>query len=65
VEDTGIGVEENLIEKIRSHQLVAKGSGVGLSNILQRLQVLFGPDANMEIQNKQPRGTIVILHLPV
>lgn len=65
VEDTGIGVEPDIMDKLRSNKLIPKGTGVGLNNILQRLQMLYDQNAHMDIQNRQPHGAVVLLRLPL
>jgi len=42
---------------------LARG-GTGLSNIRERLQALYGNDARLVLQPRQPRGVVARLELP-
>ena len=41
-----------------------KGTGVGLSNIRERLKALYGPTARLVLQENAPRGVIATIDLP-
>ncbi len=55
VEDDGVGMES------AGHS----GTGIGLANIRERLQVLYGDSARLEINSQRGHGTLVRLVLPV
>ena len=40
------------------------GTGVGLANIRERLQLLYGPKATLTVAENQPSGTVVTITLP-
>ncbi len=40
------------------------GTGVGLANIRERLQLLYGSDARLEISANQPAGTVATVTVP-
>ncbi len=40
------------------------GTGVGISNTRKRLAELYGEEASLELENRSPRGTAVIITLP-
>ena len=42
----------------------AHGSGYGLLNIEQRLELLFGTDYGFEIKNRRPTGVSVVVQIP-
>jgi Histidine kinase len=42
----------------------AAGSGVGLNNVRERLQALFGARARLSIEPNSPTGTIVTIEVP-
>jgi len=52
VSDTGVGL----------HSL--SSAGVGLSNIRERLQLIYGPDAVLNLTPLAPHGTLATLSLP-
>lgn len=54
VADTGIGTRQN-----------TGSTSIGLNNIRQRLQALYGETATLQLTNNQPRGTIATLTLPL
>jgi two-component system, LytTR family, sensor kinase len=45
--------------------LVREGSGIGLSNVRERMHVLYGDDAVVEMVSRPGRGTRVRLSMPV
>jgi two-component system LytT family sensor kinase len=57
VEDDGVGIPEvkmaNLLDR-----------GIGVSNVNERLKVLFGADHSMRIDSKQGRGTRIEIDVP-
>ena len=52
IEDNGVGICE---EKM-PHVYV---EGIGLSNVRERLRVLYGTDFNLQIQSRPGEGTII------
>ena len=40
------------------------GTGVGLANIRERLQMLYGPKASLTVTENQPSGTVVTITVP-
>jgi two-component system LytT family sensor kinase len=71
VEDDGVGMpaepghpEYGTHSPRRGHLLQA-GTGVGMRNVRERMQVLCGPDAGFEILSRPGRGTRVVLAIPL
>jgi two-component system, LytTR family, sensor kinase len=61
VEDDGVGIPPG-----RSHSSgVLSGSGIGMKNVRERLEVLFGEDALFDVVSYPGRGTKVTLAIPV
>jgi LytS/YehU family sensor histidine kinase len=56
VADTGIGFDPE--------NRATRGTGLGLANIRERLELLYGTQAGVEITPNEPRGTRVILTVP-
>ncbi len=56
VADTGVGYDP-----INS---ATRGTGLGLANIRERLEMMYGQDARLDISSQQPRGTVVTITLP-
>jgi len=38
--------------------------GIGLSNVRERLRVLYGMDFRLEIQSQAGEGTVIIIDVP-
>jgi two-component system LytT family sensor kinase len=65
VEDDGVGIEPGGPVAAPVSGLVHEGSGIGMKNVLERLQVLYGDEAEMEMVSRPGRGTRVRLVMPV
>jgi len=64
--DNGLGMPEEsadliLTDDTRVHK---KGSGIGLSNVHQRIQLYFGKEYGLEIESVLDEGTTIHIHLP-
>lgn len=51
VRNTGSSFDEDLIEKIKRKEIVARGTGVGLLNIHQRIHLLYGVQYGLSLYN--------------
>jgi two-component system, LytTR family, sensor kinase len=61
VEDDGVGMAAaQLVESTNP-----RGSGIGMANISERLQVLYGDAARMTIDSHEGKGTLVRIRLPL
>lgn len=66
VSDNGLGMPEEsvdfiLVDDTRIHK---RGSGIGLSNVHQRIQLYFGKEYGLEIDSVLDEGTTIHIHLP-
>ena len=52
VEDSGVGLDQEV------------GTGVGLSNVQQRLKALYGDMASLILEENQPSGLRVVIEIP-
>jgi two-component system, LytTR family, sensor kinase len=59
VEDDGVGMHAERPELSRA------GTGIGMRNVRDRMQVQYGSRASMEINSRPGRGTKVTLRMPV
>jgi two-component system, LytTR family, sensor kinase len=57
IEDNGVGISE---EKM-PHVYV---EGIGLSNVRERLRVLYGTDFSLDIQSRPGEGTVIRIDVP-
>jgi two-component system LytT family sensor kinase len=61
VEDDGVGMAAaRLHESVRE-----RGSGIGMANVSERLQVLYGDTARMTVDSQEGKGTLVRIRLPL
>jgi len=61
VEDDGVGMGGAQIEESSSWA----GMGIGMANISERLQVLYGDTARLTIDSQEGKGTLVRIRLPL
>jgi two-component system LytT family sensor kinase len=61
VEDDGVGMGGAHLEASSSWT----GMGIGMANISERLQVLYGDTARMTIDSQQGKGTLIRIRLPL
>ena len=61
VEDDGIGVDSET--EVRG--AAREGSGIGMRNVRERMEVLYGSEAEVEMVSRPGRGTKVTLVMPV
>lgn len=57
VADTGVGLVANAEKEV--------GSGLGLANVSQRLQAIYGDRAKLALRENSPQGCIATLTLPM
>ena len=61
VEDDGVGMGSAQLEESASWS----GMGIGMANISERLQVLYGDTARMTIDSHEWKGTLIRIRLPL
>ena len=59
VEDDGVGIQGRQASK-----LTRTGAGVGMKNVRERLEVLYGREARFTVVSNPGRGTLVSIELP-
>lgn len=66
VEDNGIGIPREEVELLLTDgsRVHKKGSGVGLVNVNNRLQILFGKEYGLRVESEPDEGTRVIICIP-
>jgi two-component system LytT family sensor kinase len=71
VEDDGIGMETEPASELSAMEGetlwvgAANGNGIGMRNVRERMEVLYGSQAEVEIVSRPGRGTKVTLVMPV
>jgi two-component system, LytTR family, sensor kinase len=61
VEDDGVGMAAAQLSQSTS----ARGTGIGMANVSERLEVLYGDTARMTIDSQEGKGTLVRIRLPL
>ena len=69
VEDNGPGMPEQVVEQLLNPGISVSaarpgGSGIGLRNVHQRIQLTFGPAYGLTIRSEPDSGTVVRICLP-
>lgn len=67
ISDNGIGIPQETIESLLTDKsrVRAKGSGIGLWNVNQRIALYFKGDYGLSIRSELDEGTTVTIHLPM
>jgi len=65
IEDDGVGIEPGGPTTAPVSGLVHEGSGIGMRNVRERIQVLYGDEAHVDIISRPGRGTRVSLRMPL
>lgn len=65
VEDDGVGMAPGRSPDGGIGEFGQGGTGIGMKNVRERLQVLYGASAEVEIESRPGRGTKVRLLMPV
>jgi two-component system LytT family sensor kinase len=64
VEDDGVGMEPGRLYIPPAGGLVRESSGIGMKNVRERMEVLYGEGAVVEVVSRPGRGTKVRLVMP-
>lgn len=64
--DNGLGMPLEMVEQLltENNRVRKHGSGVGLINVHNRIQLRFGRPYGLEIESCPDEGTTVRIHLP-
>ena len=62
VEDDGVGIAPERV--LKTGVLTQQGNGIGMRNVRERLEVLYGEAARFDITSRPGRGTRITLHMP-
>lgn len=65
IRDTGVGITDS--DKVQVLEATTKvdNSHIGMTNVLERIKLYYGKTAKMEIEQAQPKGTVIRLTLPI
>ena len=61
-----MGMSEETVENIlKDNNKVPKhGSGVGLINVHNRIQLMFGDEYGLQVYSEPDEGTKIVIHIP-
>lgn len=55
VADNGVGIDPQILDKLKLGTIRAQGNGVGLTNLDERLKSLYGPGYGIQVENSPAR----------
>lgn len=66
VRDNGLGMDKQTVENLLSYEpRNRKGSGVGVKNVHERIQLYYGKEYGLQIKSELEVGTTVYIWLPL
>lgn len=65
VSDTGPGMDPDYLIKLSTGEINPRGSGIGLRNINDRIQMIYGHHYGIQIDSGSDGGTVIQVHLPI
>ena len=66
IEDNGMGMPEDIRDNILTDnsKVPKHGSGVGVINVHNRIQLMFGEEYGLKVESEADEGTKVTIHIP-
>lgn len=64
VEDNGPGIDLIFLKQVKEGKVQSRGNGIGLKNIDERIQLGFGDQYGLKIENMPDKGAVVTVVLP-
>lgn len=66
VKDRGCGLTPEQTEQLENGQILSrsKHTGIGLSNVRERLQLIYGEESNITLRNRRNGGVKVTIEIP-
>lgn len=64
VEDNGLGMKPEVVDHILEAKPKSK-TGIGIQNVNQRIQLMFGKEYGLQYQSELDEGTVVKIRLPI
>jgi two-component system sensor histidine kinase YesM len=66
VSDNGLGIEPEKLENLLQYETKSEaGSGVGIKNVHERIQLRFGKEYGLEVESELEEGTCIKIWLPL
>ena len=64
VEDNGVGIDKETLEKINRGEKLNDKDHIGLENVRERIQLNFGEKYGMKVESQEWKGTKITLYFP-
>lgn len=66
VVDNGLGIRQEICDILLTDdsKIKRKGSGIGLKNVHERIQIYFGKNYGLKIYSEPDEGTTIQIHMP-
>lgn len=64
VSDNGPGMSAEFIKNLQMGRIKTRGEGIGLANISERIQLVFGPEWGTVIESEPGKGTTIHVRIP-
>ncbi len=64
VEDDGVGIPPHILNKLLKEDCLHKGSGYGVKNVNERIQLFYGERFGLSYESTQSGGTTVTVRIP-
>jgi two-component system sensor histidine kinase YesM len=64
VSDNGPGMSAEFIKDLQQGKVKTRGEGIGLANIAERIQIVFGPEWGTVIESEPGQGTTIHVRIP-
>ncbi|MBW4083997.1 sensor histidine kinase [Paenibacillus sp. S150] len=64
VSDNGPGMTAEFIRELEQGRIPTRGEGIGLANIKERIQIVFGQEWGTEIESEPGAGTTIHVYIP-
>jgi two-component system sensor histidine kinase YesM len=64
VSDNGPGMSTEFIKDLQMGRVKTRGEGIGLANIAERIQIVFGPEWGTVIESEPGQGTTIHVRIP-
>lgn len=64
--DNGLGFPSEILQKFKDNNFEVKDDRfqIGIRNTVNRLRLLYGPDASLQIGNRSDGGTYAVIRIP-
>ena len=64
VSDTGKGMDEEQLRKLREQVAGSQSKSIGLANLNRRLLLYYGEESQLKIQSAVGEGTVISFSIP-